>query len=317
MTRSLVLCALLAGCAAPGSGAELPLLSPPVRAAIPAGLQIRSAPRAEVVDAALDASALRDRFFRGSGPTDLLTLLAEVDQRLAEINAADDRPACLDQDPVRYTITPFGRRVTLSAQCFRRFEPSATGDAGFLQFGEQDGGLSLYVAIGTTRLAAIIAPIEGSTRYLVDAWYGIGYGSAADCGTSAGCAYAATQLYANPVTRTFEMAVAGLGVGYCGVQFGSDGSAIYGVGSIDAGSHCLDPAWLCASATDPGAPGTCGMPPAYVLPALGRRAGVGELAFGPSRYPAQPTITLDGSHTDSLHFGPLAPTDGAGDFDAR
>lgn len=319
MAKPLALCALLAGCATSGAGPDLPLLSPPVEAATPAGLQAGSAPRLGVViDATLQASMLRDRFFSGSGPTDLMTILASVDQRLAEVNRAG-HPACLDQAPVRYTIAPFEHTVTLYAQCFRRFEHTGTGDPGFLQFGEHDGRTSLYVAFGAARLAAIVSPIEGSTEYMVDAWYGVGYDNAAGCGTTGtfdGCSYAVTELYANPVSRSFEMAVAGVGVGFCGVQFGSDGTSLYGVGSIDMETGCLDRTRLCVSATDPEAPGSCGEWPAYVLPAIGRRAGAGAYEFAASRYPLQPNITLDGTHSDSLYFGPLAPTDGAGDLDA-
>ena len=46
------------------------------------------------------------------------------------------------------------------------------------------------------------------------------------------------------------------------------------------------------------------------------RAGAGAHEFGASRYPDEPNITLDGTTSDSLYFGPLAPTAGAGDFDA-
>jgi hypothetical protein len=322
MRKSIILCALLTGCTMSATGADLPLLSPPVDAATPSGFRLpgTTARRATVVDTALQAWALREQFFSGSGPTDLMTLLGVVDDHLAKINASDKRPDCLDQDPVRYTIDVFDHRVSLSAQCFRMLAPTAGGDASFLQFGEQDGGISLYITTGTSRLAAIVTPVDdspdGSPRYQIDAWYGIDSDTA--CGD--GCPYGVGQLYANPVTRRFEMTFAGLSVGFCGLQFASDGTSIFGVGSIDAGEYCLDPARLCVSASDPTAPGalaTCSQPPAYILPALGRRARPGELALGPSRYPAEPTITLDGSRTDSLHFGPAVPTDGVGDLDAR
>jgi len=55
----------------------------------------------------------------------------------------------------------------------------------------------------------------------------------------------------------------------------------------------------------------------YTLPAVGRLAGAGAHAFGASQYPDTPNITLDGTDGDSLHFAPLAPTAGVGDFDAK
>jgi hypothetical protein len=307
-----------AGCGTSIPLPELPLIAPPVQAAIPAGLSPGAAPAPGAMAAAMLRPAdLQGRFFSGSGPTDLMTLLDSIDHRLAEINRMDPRPACLDQPPVEYAITPFGNTVTMWAQCYRTFETSAAADIGFLQFAEHDGKLSLYVDAGAARFAAIVTPVEGSTEYMVDAWYGVGYSTKGGCGSTGtfeACSQSVTELYANPVTKTFEMSVAGLGVGFCGVQFGSNGAALYGIGSTETGTTCNDPATLCVSAADLGSPGVCGSPPAYILTRLGRKAGAQALAA--SRYPAEPTITLDGTRTDSLHFGPNLPTAGTGNFDA-
>lgn len=327
-TVALILAGAACGTSGPGTsgpGADLPLLSPPVRAATPSGLRASAARRLEhatdpttAIDATLRASDIRDRFFSGSGPTDLMTLLGSIDQRQAEINGGN-HPPCLDQPPVDYVITPFGQSVTLAAQCFRSFTPSTAGDPGFLQFGERDGKISLYVAAGAARLAALVTPIAGTTDHMVDAWYGVGYNNATACGSSGsfdGCSYAVTELHANPTTRQFEMSVAGIGVGFCGIQFGSDGTSLYGIGSSDMGATCNEAAMFCVSAADLTTPGACGSP-GYTLPALGRDAGAGAHEFGASWYPDEPNITLDGTPTDSLGFGPIAPTLGAGDFDAQ
>jgi hypothetical protein len=316
-----MLCALLAvvaACGTSGTGAELPLISPPVRAATPPGLQASTARRlGAAVEAMLHASDLRDRFFSGSGPTNLTTILGSIDQRPTEINTAGGRP-CLEQAPVDYTITPFGQSVTLSAQCFRAFSPSAAGDVAFLQFGASAGKTSLYVAVGAARVAAVVTPIDGSADSTVDAWYGVGYTNATGCGSTGtfdDCSYAVTQLHANPATKAFEMSIAGIGVGFCGVQISSDGSSLHGIGSTDMGTTCNDPATLCVSAAALDTPAACPSL-SFTLPALGRKAGAGAHAFGASGYPAVPGITLDGTPSDSLHFGPLAPTGGVGDFDA-
>jgi len=304
----------------PGS-ADLPMISPPVRAATPAGLQAPAARRlaaaGAAVDAALPPSELHDRFFSGSGPTDLMTLLGEIDQRLAGANAAAGAAGCLDQAPVAYTITPAGHPVELVAQCYQRFTGAMAGDPAFLQFGQRDGKTSLYVAVGAARLAAIVSPIAGSTEHAVDAWYGVGYTNATGCGSTGtfdDCSYALAELHADPSSKAFEMAVAGIGVGFCGVQFASDGTALWAAGSGDMGATCNARATACVSAADLATPATC--TPSYALPALGRRAGAGAHAFGASAYPAAPNVTLDGTGTDSLHFGPEAPTAGAGDLDA-
>jgi hypothetical protein len=313
----------LVGCGTSGPGtsgpaADLPMISPPVRAATPAGLKSQAARRVVTGAAELPASELRDRFFSGAGPTDLMTLLASVDQRLTEINGTDRHPDCLDQAPISYTITPAGHPVELVAQCYRQLTSAQPGDPAFVQFGERDGETSLYVAIGAARLAALIAPIAGSTDHTVEAWYGVGYNNATSCGSAGAfddCSYALAELHANPASTSFEMAVAGIGVGFCGVQFASDGAALWSVGSTDMGATCNARATACVSATDLDTPTSCGAP-SYNLPALGRRAGAGAHEFGASDYPDEPNLTLDGTGSDSLRFGPTAPTAGAGNFDA-
>jgi hypothetical protein len=83
------------------------------------------------------------------------------------------------------------------------------------------------------------------------------------------------------------------------------------------GMTCAEPASLCVSASDLTMPGSCDAISTFTLPALGRQAGAGAHDFGASTYPDVPNITLDGTSTDSLGFGPAAPTPGAGDFDAK
>lgn len=294
------------------------MISPPVRAATPTGLQAPAARRlAAAVDAALPPSELHDRFFSGSGPTDLMTLLAQIDQRLAEVNGTDRHPACLDQAPVSYTITPAGQSVELSAQCYRRFSGATAGATAFLQFGVRDDKTSLYVAVGAARLAAVIAPVAGSMEHTVDAWYGVGYTNATGCGSTGtfdDCSYALAELHADPSSKRFEMAVAGIGVGFCGVQFASDGTLLWAVGSGDMGTTCNARTTACVTATDLATTDSC--TPSYALPAIGRHAGAGAHQFGASAYPDAPNVTLDGTASDSLHFGPETPTASAGDFDA-
>jgi hypothetical protein len=310
--------AAMVGCGVSGPAPELPMISPPVRAATPAGLQAPAARQlAAAFDAALPAADLHDRFFSGSGPTDLMTLLGQIDQRLAEVNGVDRHRACLDQAPVGYAITPAGQPVELVAQCYRRFTGAIGGDPAFLQFGVRDGKTSLYVAVGAARLAAVIAPVAGTTEHAVDAWYGVGYTNAAGCGSTGtfdDCSYALAELHADPSSKSFEMAVAGIGVGFCGVQFASDGAALWAVGSTDMGATCNPRATACVSAADLATPASCAA--SYALPALGRRAGAGAHVFGASGYPDDPNLTLDGTSSDALQFGPVSPTAGAGDLDA-
>ena len=308
MKQLLAVC-LVTACT--NNPADLPLITPPVRAATPAGLGGMTRARlAAPVDGTLSADDIRDRFFM-PGPTEVFQILQSVDDRIGEVNGATGAHACLDQTPVPYTLSVFGETVAFQAQCYRTFDESS-GPPGFMQFGsDADGTTYLYVTGGATRLAARVA---GDT---VDLWYGVGYTNAM-CGNGAfdGCSYGVTQIEAQPASRAFEMAVAGIGVGYCGVQLRSDGTLMYGEGSTDMGATCDDVASLCANASDLSTATACAGVSTFVLPPLGREAGSGSHAFGASLYPATPTIVLDGTSTDSLGFGPAAaPTDGVGDFD--
>jgi hypothetical protein len=318
----------MTACAGSGGGgggaADLPLIVPPVRAAAPSSFQVAAhAARRAAADGELSATEFRNRFFNpAGGPTEVFQILAGIDARLAEINAggADRRPACLDQAPVSYTLSVFGQDVPFAAQCYRRFGAAPSGaPAAFMEFGKLDGVSYLFVTGGAARVAARVTPVAGTSDVEVDAWYGVGYTNAT-CGTDGtfdGCSYAATVIHADPTTRAFEMAVAGIGVGFCGISMRSDGTSIYGAGSIDMGATCRARATLCVSAGDLAAPGACDAITSFTVPALGRNAGAGAHEFGASGYPVMPNITLDGTPTDSLGFGPAtAPTEGVGDFDA-
>lgn len=321
--RQLLGLTLLAACnsVASGTALDLPRVEPPVRAATPTSFGGNAARRIAADGDAL-AGDFRDRFFNpAGGPTDVFAILANVDARIAEIaaGALERERACLAQEPVAYTIDVFGESVDLYAQCYRTLSSPGGGPPAFLQFGQRDGATYLFVTGGAARVAARVVPDATGADVTLDAWYGVGYTNA-QCGTDHtfdGCSYAATRLRAAPAARAFEMTVAGVGVGFCGVQVASDGAVLAGAGSLDHGATCADVATTCVLAVDLATPVPCDGVDAFALPPLGRQAGAGAHVFGASAYPATPTITLDGTATDSLGFGPGdAPTAGVGDFDA-
>jgi hypothetical protein len=172
------------------------------------------------------------------------------------------------------------------------------------------------------------AAANGGVAYTVHAWSSIGFTNATNCGDMSGfddCSYGVIELSADPSTQTFEMSVAGIGFGYCGAQIKSDGSVVFGAGSIDMGTTCNATGTLCIEASDLSTPATCDASiMSFALPALGRVPSTGPNAGGPgvphdagaewapSAYPggSADTIVLDGTSTDSLHFGPTAPSPG-------
>ena len=112
---------------------------------------------------------------------------------------------------------------------------------------------------------------------------------------------------------TLDFVAAGTGLGYCGAQLRSDGTSIYATGSVDSGATCGAVDTLCVLASDAATATTCsGAVTAFALGAFGRKAATGAHESAASLYPAAPNVTLDGTATDAVHFGPTVPTPGVG-----
>ena len=314
-------------------------MTPPVEAATPASLGGTANRIKHVPDAggsALTAGDFTSRFFSGMGPTDIFEILALIDGHITEINeqSKSATATCVTQVPVAYNLTPFGQTVPFYGNCVETFDDP---NGGFVQYGQNENDTYIYVYGSVGVLAAKLHALpavaadsmdgsgatqpgaEISTNYVVEAWLTVGLNNAASCGNMTGfddCSYAAIHLLANSSTKTFEMAVAGINVGFCGAQIQSDGTTVYGIGSSDMGMTCNDTETLCVSAADLTTAGTCGASlTTFALPAIGREASVGtSQSFGASAYPGgdADTIVLNGTATDSLNFGPSTPTTGVG-----
>ena len=294
---------------AKGSSANLPLITPPVRLATPAGLQA-SLPLTSSID------GFRERFFNpAGGPTNIFTLLGTIDSAIDTVNkltAAEDRP-CRSQQPEAYTLAPAGQNVTFYGQCYQKLAAdSGSATAPFMQYGVKDGITYIYTHGAAGQSATIVYPIaKAPGQYIVRSWITVGRGNAPlwDSGS-----YGIMNLTADSNLKTFEFAVAGVGLGYCGAQLKSDATLMFTETSIDMGETCLDVEDLCVSATDlTAAPSCTGPVQAFTLLPIGRKATTGVQAFGESQYPIlEANVTLDGTPTDSVTFGPTSPTPGLG-----
>lgn len=315
--------ALAAGCSRDPNPANLPYVTPPVKAATPAGLlppPVGALTNVRPSGALLSSSDFASRFFTSPGPTNIFSVLGVIDARLAEINGmtADEYYACVSQVPIAYEIAPFGETKTFYAQCWMGGGSTNAADPAFVQFGTKDGVTYLYDAHWQGRVAAIVTPIPGAAgKYNVRAWLGTGYMNGVDCGpTWDGCSYSVLELKADESTNAFEMAAAGIAIGYCGAQLRSDGTDVFVVGSAE-GCGAVDTLCVAAGdATTPSAGCAAAGLASFELPALGRTASTSSTGgiIPASEYPggASNTIVLDGTSSDSLHFGPTSPTRGVG-----
>ncbi len=285
-----------------GSSVILPLIGPPVRAATPPALGGTASSSAPLtLRQPLDSNDVKTRFFT-SGPTNVFRILDDIDSRLTDVNAqlAGTTGGCSSQDPVAFNLNVLGENVPFFAQCFVRI------GSDFLQFAQKDEVTYLFSTVGAGPLAARIEPVQGAAnQYTVRAWIGI-----ADGATSGG-SYGLITLQAHSGTRTLEMAVAGLGFGYCGAQLKSSATQIYFTGSPDMGSSCEPNTNACVAANDISTLQTC--EPAvtqFAITPLGRLAAGTSAA---SQYPGAPgnQVNVEKTATDSVHFGPTSPTSGA------
>ncbi len=252
----------------------------------------------------------------------IFSVLGNIDARIDEINRSrgTNTASASRRPPSRTRSRRSGRR--------RPFTRSAGWGAGaatrltsaFVQFGTKDGVTYLYDAHWQGRSAAIVTPVPGADgKYTVRAWIGTGYMNGVDCGaTWDGCSYGVLELNADESTRAFELATAGINYGYCGAQPRSDGTDVYIVGSVE-GCGAVDT--LCVAANDATTSSTgcvaAGLT-TFDLPAMGRAATTSSTGgtWPASEYPggASDTVVLDGTSSDTLHFGPMSPTPGVGRF---
>lgn len=329
------------------STATFPLVTPPVKAAAPRGFGgatggSHATPFHPGRFLTLDTNDIRSRFF-SMGPTNVYGLLGSIDDRIQGYNMRTQNggPACMQAEPVAYTIHPFGTDVSFYAQCVDKIGSSNPADPGFIQFGTKDGVVYYYSAVGAGWTAAILTPNAPAptdagppaTTYRVHAWSGVGYLNADGCGNKGAfddCSYGVIELVADASTATFEMAVAGIGFGYCGAQLKSNGTLVYGVGSTDMGQTCNAQGTFCVQASDVMTSATCDGDDVQMLTLtpLGRRESIGSglahlasgidggVAWGASQYPGSDAnqVVLDGTGADSLRFGPTSPTAGVGSF---
>lgn len=305
---ALLSLALFSGCGSSSATTPLPLITPPVRSVTPVGLKGART---------LDPAEFKTVFFT-SGPAVLFNILGTVDTRLQEINDATGTHACTTQTPVAYTLTPWaGQSIAMVAQCYRSVGTATATDPQFFMWGKDDAGkIYLWVAIGDGWIAAIVTAsarrgtTSAATTYQIHAWYSVGVVNGFGAGS-----YGVAEIFADTANNVFEMSTAGKAMGYCGAQLRSDGTNVYATGSAEgAGVTCDATDETCVDATDLTTAATCTTAQkTFTLPALGRDNSNG---LDPSTYPASSNVTLDGTSTDSVHFGdgPTTPPAGVTEF---
>ena len=355
LAHGILSTALWAGCGSSPARQEqqkglYPAIAPPVEQATPAALKNSAqtalpqgqhalhAKMANVADAnvtaSLDAADFSQRFFQ-AGPTNIFNILRSVDDLIEDISrqASAGAQPCMSQEPVGYDLAVPGEAVTMYAQCFEQQPAAFAGDPHLLQWAKVAGSFHVYSASGVGWIAAIATPLArtatdetptAASDYSVRAWFSVGFTNSQLPAGALGTgwfngSYGLVALTANPKEGSFELTAAGVGMGYCGAHFVSDGTSVFGIGSIDMAASCLPPGEICLDASSGSKRESCTVSAEnFVLTPLGRDSVsvTAATTWAASGYPGSKgnLVRLDGTATDSAHFGPSVPPSGVGVF---
>lgn len=285
-----------------GTSAGIPLTEPPVTKATPSGLKSTSLMlrrRGEFSNFALDINEVKSRFF-SSGPTQISELLKNIDTRIQEINtrSSESTHECLSATPVEQSITVMGNTEKAYFQCYDVFGDNTGG----MLFGKNSDTWYLYQNVGAQRSLAKVTPVSGASgEYTVEAWFSVGQSNTSGCSSTwYGCSYGVIHLKANSSTSAIEMTVAGTGFGYCGAHLKSEGTNLFIQGS--SGGSSDGTTWSCQAADT-----SCTL--ASSLTTSGSCGDIGVSSFeltslGVSASSVGSGITLNGTSSDHVHFGP-------------
>jgi len=283
-----------------GNYADLPYITPPVRSSMPVALKGSGSTgqSGRFRLSTLDPSTVIDRFFNPSGgPTNVLDILEQTDQRIQSINSRlDSQFKCMSNTPTPYTLSPWGQDLPFQVQCSENW----SGGNGFDQWGVLDNVFYLYVRGGDGILAARVTSNNNGSVELVEIYFSVGV-------FNRNGSHCVGQIQAVPSQNHFEMAVAGFGIGFCGAQMRGSSSALNVTGSVDY-TQCGPTDTVCTSAGSISVAANCTADESHFqLPPLGRKAF--EI-FGASAYPggSRDTVTLTLTTNDDVYFGPTSPT---------
>src|SRR5688572_24080976 len=237
-----------------GSRIELPQIYPPVREATPSGLiantqyAVASAGRDALGQVRLGqaapvnlASAVQERFYSG-GPTDILRVVKDLDDRLLGIDTDPSEHECLTAAPVTVVqALPGGQRFAVKLQCVQQFAAGPVGGAGWVAF-----GFDRAAVVGPD--AGPIEASEGNDFYLLEG-QGNGMGSAFHISGATGSvegwiavadrtaptnSQVILHLLTNRPADTLELALAGSGVGFCSGHLKADATHLFVSGKTNA-----------------------------------------------------------------------------------
>ena len=297
-----------------GGDYVIPLLKPPVEESAPTSLQDASSRRRLRFDLyppidhrrlALDATDVKSRFFSTSA-TNVYDILDDIDDRINEFNRRGVFSCINDVAAVPYSFEAFGNDLTFYASCAENLADDPATPK-FIQWGYKNSTtFNIYMRGGATIIAGELMLSNDVNRTVTDVMLYYSVGVSSDLTQSHGVA----TVRARPREKYIEMAVAGVGIGYCGAQLRADENRVYIKGSARSGPTCDSTDDVCVLASDVTVTSTCtAAQKDFSLTAIGRQA-ISGTSVDASDYPGgasnQVIFSSDGmnDHTD---FGPTEP----------
>jgi hypothetical protein len=257
--RGVIGCLLVVGlgCAEEGKGSPsritLPQVYPPVRDVTPAGLianaqyavaapsdELGLARQRQSAGAISLATAVQERFYSG-GPTDILRIVSDLDNRVLGLDTDPSAHECLTAAPVPVSYAlPGGQSFSAKLQCMQTFPAGPVGGAGWVAF-----GFDQAAAAGD---AGPVVASEGNDFYLVEGQAnGMGgvYHLSGATGSVEGWIAVADRsvplnsqvilhLLTDEPAGTLELALAGSGVGFCSGHLKANADHLFVSGRMNA-----------------------------------------------------------------------------------
>lgn len=224
---------------------NVPPLKPPVQAAAPEGFKVTAARMRQLQTDFSFHGQVKDRFFKSQGPSSIYPLLDRIDTRTRELNqraTALVGTECLTAEPIEVDIPGWpGEDLTMWAQCHDQLSESL-----FMMFGVRNNTVYLYEKDSMVTILAYgeINPTNVTTFSKVDIYFAVGGAYTAAQTGSRGLMH----LEALPEENHIQASMAGIGMGFCGVELVSDGDNIKIHGSQDGvGGACEDVETICIS----------------------------------------------------------------------
>jgi hypothetical protein len=200
------------------------------------------------------ATAVQERLYT-MGPTEILRILSEVDGRTSTLDTRASQHPCLTTTPVSRTYAlPGGQTFTVKLQCREEFGGPGSVGGGWLAFGfdaalegDGDGGATDDGGVASDG-GALGTEGGGNSFYLIEGQSG-GMGSAyhfdrttgnvegwiavADSSVPTG-SQVLMHMATDKAAGTFELALAGSGVGFCSAHLKTGAGFLFIDGKTNA-----------------------------------------------------------------------------------